>query len=89
VENEFGEGVQQHWFEQFSSPITFVHASDDEIATLPNVEDIMRLFTKASKKRLEIKPEMFKLGKVGHIDIFRERCNSIWPQILAELTPAH
>ena len=87
VENEFGDGVQQHWFEQFKSPITFVHASDDEIATLPNVEDIMRLFTTASKKRIEIKPETFKLGKVGHIDIFRERCNSIWPQILAELTP--
>lgn len=85
VENEFGQGVQQHWFESFSSPITFVHASDDEIATLPNVEDIMRLFTKASKKRMEIQPEAFKLAKVGHIDIFREHCNSIWPEILAEL----
>jgi predicted alpha/beta hydrolase len=47
----------------------------------------MRLFTIASKKRLEIKPEKFKLSKVGHIDIFRERCNSIWPQILAEWVP--
>jgi predicted alpha/beta hydrolase len=47
----------------------------------------MRLFTMASKKRIEIKPETFELGKVGHIDILRERCNSIWPQILAELTP--
>lgn len=87
VENEFGQGVQEHWFERFSSPITFVHASDDEIATLANVEDIMRLFTIASKKRLEIKPETFELDKVGHIDIFRERCNVIWPQILAELNP--
>mgnify|MGYP006170874759 CR=1 FL=1 len=41
----------------------------------------------ASKKRIEIKPETFELGKVGHIDILRERCNSIWPLILAELTP--
>jgi len=86
VENEFGQGVQQHWFESFGSPITFVHASDDEIATLPNVEDIMRLFTKASKKRFEVKPDAFSLNKVGHIDIFRERCNAIWPDIVAELT---
>lgn len=88
VENEFGLGIQQHWFESFDAPITFVHASDDEIATLPNVQDIMRLFTRAKKKRLEIRPDLFGLSKVGHIDIFRERCNSVWPEMMSEMDPA-
>jgi predicted alpha/beta hydrolase len=85
VENDFDHEIQQHWYESVQSPLVFLHASDDEIATFANVEDIMRLFVKANKKRLELKPDEFGQAKLGHIDLFRSKCERVWPVMLNEL----
>ncbi|HEX4856038.1 MAG TPA: alpha/beta fold hydrolase [Limnobacter sp.] len=85
VENDFADSIPKHWYSEFNSPIVFVHASDDEIATRPNVEDIMRLFPGARKNRIELTPADFGLGKVGHMNVLREPCKKIWPRLLREM----
>lgn len=85
VENEFGQGVQEHFYRQLNTPLVYLYASDDPIATPANVQDIMRLAPQAPARMIEIKPEQFKLPAIGHVDMFRPSHRAIWPHMLAQL----
>ena len=50
VANEFGRGVTRHYYDEFRAPILSLYASDDSIATVRNVEDLLRLFPSAPKQ---------------------------------------
>jgi predicted alpha/beta hydrolase len=82
VENEFGRGVTRHYYDEFRAPILSLHASDDSIATIRNVEDFLRLFTAAPKQSVCLEPSRFKVASFGHIDFFRASRAAAWPLAL-------
>ncbi|HEX4843578.1 MAG TPA: alpha/beta fold hydrolase [Limnobacter sp.] len=88
VENEFGDGVKEHFYAQLSTPVVYLYASDDPIATPSNVRDIMRLAPQAPARMLEIKPDEFEVPAIGHVDMFRTSHRAIWPLMLAQLRQA-
>jgi len=78
VENAFGKTIKEHFYDQFKAPILSISSTDDPIATTKNVDDLLRLFTVCSIKRLRLQPSDFGMRTIGHIDFFRKRCSNLW-----------
>ena len=66
---------------QVRTPITVLHAEDDDIATPRTVADLLRTFPAAPKQALRIKPASHGLQAIGHIDWFRHSHQALWPVI--------
>ncbi|HEV3299927.1 MAG TPA: alpha/beta fold hydrolase [Planctomycetaceae bacterium] len=82
VANEFGRGVARHYYDEFRAPILSLYASDDSIATVRNVEDLLRLFPSAPKQSACLEPSRFNVPSFGHIDFFRGSRAAAWPVAL-------
>ncbi len=67
------------------TPITVLHASDDDIATEATVADLLRTFPAAAKQAVRIEPAAHGLRSLGHIDWFRQSRQAVWPTIAAAL----
>ena len=67
------------------TPITVLHASDDDIATEATVADLLRTFPAAPKQTVRIEPAAHGLRSLGHIDWFRQSHQAVWPTIAAAL----
>jgi len=68
-----------------NTPITVLHADDDDIATPATVADLLRTFPSAQKQALRIKPASHGLKAIGHIDWFRASHQALWPTIASAL----
>lgn len=79
VANAFGTEITEHFYNEFDTPILWLTATDDPIATPENVDDMLRLFTSAPVTRQRIDPGDFALEQIGHIDFFRKRNAKLWP----------
>ena len=78
---------EQDFHQQVRTPITVLHASDDDIATPKTVADLLRTFPTAPKQALQLKPADHGLKSIGHIDWFRVSHKSLWPIIAKALHP--
>ncbi|WP_306566501.1 alpha/beta fold hydrolase [Aquabacterium sp.] len=67
------------------TPITVLHATDDDIATPTTVADLLRTFPAAPKQTVAIHPAAHGLKQIGHIDWFRASHQALWPTIAAAL----
>ena len=67
------------------TPITVLHATDDDIATDATVADLLRTFPAAAKQAVRIEPAAHGLRSLGHIDWFRQSHQAVWPTIAAAL----
>lgn len=67
------------------TPITVLHATDDDIATPTTVADLLRTFPAAPKQTVAIHPAAHGLKQIGHIDWFRASHRALWPTIAAAL----
>ncbi|WP_162628074.1 alpha/beta hydrolase family protein [Arcticibacterium luteifluviistationis] len=65
----------------FNFPITVITATDDDICTAQNVENLWRnVKTKTPVDFKWLKPEDFNLKGIGHFNFFRRRkLNTLWP----------
>lgn len=85
VLNGFEREIRQHYYDEFRAPIVSIAASDDPIATRANVDDLLRLFTRAPQRRQRLEPARYGLKHIGHIDLFRPALSRLWPEVLAGL----
>lgn len=67
------------------TPITVLHASDDDIANEGTVADLLRTFPGAPKQAHRIQPADHGLRAIGHIDWFRASHQALWPLIAQAL----
>lgn len=66
--------------------MTAIHAIDDEIAILKtNVEDLLRLYPNAQKKRIELAPREWQHQEIGHMAWLKRSHQNLWPLVLKEL----
>ena len=87
VLNGFEREIREHYYDEFRAPIVSLTASDDPIATRANVDDLLRLFTRAPQHRRRLEPAGYGLKRIGHIDLFRPALSRLWPEVLAGLRP--
>lgn len=79
VENAFGNGITQHYYNEIDVPTLWLTATDDPIATPANVDDMLRLLKSAPVTRRQLDPADFALQQIGHADFFRRRNATLWP----------
>lgn len=83
--NEFGVGVTQHHYNEFSAPVTVVAATDDPLATPANIEDWLRWLPRAKSNIHFISPENCDGRAIGHVGMFRRQYSSLWPELIRGL----
>lgn len=66
---------------QVRTPLTVLHAADDDIATPRTVADLLRTFPATQKQAVHVKPAQHGLKSIGHIDWFRSSHQALWPMI--------
>jgi len=76
---------EQDFHAQVRTPITVLHAEDDDIATPATVADLLRTFPSARKQALSVRPASHGLKAIGHIDWFRASHQALWPVIASAL----
>ncbi|WP_419686084.1 alpha/beta fold hydrolase [Burkholderia theae] len=79
--NEFGVGIEHHYYDEFSAPVTVVAATDDPLATLANIEDWLRWLPQARSALHFISPENCDGRAIGHVGMFRRQHSSLWPEL--------
>ncbi len=85
VANSLGKSITQHYHDDICCPITVIHASDDEIATLANVADLLRLYPNAKTNSIYLQPKAQGFKHIGHMDMFRSSHQKLWPLLLQEI----
>jgi len=64
---------------QVRSPVTVLHALDDDIANPATVADLLRTLPAAPHQVLQVDPAQFGLAAIGHLDWFRSSHQGLWP----------
>ena len=76
---------EQDFHAQVRTPITVLHASDDDIANEGTVADLLRTFPATRKQAQRVVPHEHGLRTIGHIDWFRPSHQALWPMIAQAL----
>lgn len=79
---------EQDFHADVRTPITVLHAEDDDIANPGTVADLLRTFPAAHQQVLRIKPANHGLKAIGHIDWFRVSHQALWPMVASALRGA-
>lgn len=85
VKNAIGKTVFHDFHTEIICPITSIWASDDEIATQQNVEELLSLYPNASTKMLELNPLKLGYKSIGHMLMFKKSHQKIWPLLEQEI----
>nr|WP_299345564.1 alpha/beta fold hydrolase [Allomuricauda sp.] len=73
-------------FDKIETSITSFSIDDDDYAPKMAVEWMSNKYSKATVKSVHLVPEDFKVKKIGHFGIFRERFrDSLWGVLLTEM----
>lgn len=64
-------------------------ARDDVFATPAAVDRLLALLPGVAVQRHVIEPAAHGLARIGHFDLFRERCAAAWPLLLSHIDPHH
>ena len=61
------------------TPVTVLHAADDDIATPATVADLLRTLPAAPCEVLQVQPGSHGLRDLGHLNWFRQSHQAVWP----------
>lgn len=85
VMNAIGKSIFDDYHQEIQCPITSFWASDDEIATQANVEDLLRLYPNAKTRLIELNPRKYGYKQIGHMLMFKKSHQKLWPVLENEL----
>jgi len=83
VKNSFGKEITHHFYDQLAMPILILNATDDPIATEPNVRDLLELFPNARAQSKWLHPQEYGLLVIGHMGFFRPQNRALWVNVLS------
>lgn len=87
VINAIGKLVkpEQNYHHKIECPITSLWATDDEIATEANVQDLLRLYPNSQTTAIALEPQKLGHKAIGHMLMFKPSHQNIWPLIESQL----
>jgi predicted alpha/beta hydrolase len=71
----------QDFHAQVRTPVTVLHAEDDDIATTGTVADLLRTLPSAPRHAHCLRPRDHGLRHIGHLDWFRQSHRALWPLV--------
>ncbi len=85
IMNAIGKTIFDDYHQEIQIPITSFWATDDEIATETNVQDLLRLYPNAQTKFIELNPHKYGYKQIGHMAMFKKSHHKLWPLLEKEL----
>ena len=79
---ELGTNIHEHWYNQLTFPTQWLHATDDNIATLVNVKDMIRVYEKIEYEIISLNPKDFGFQEIGHMSFFSSKKQQLWAYAL-------
>lgn len=79
LKSDFGKAITQHAYNDLALPCLWVYASDDPIATTPNVTEMIAVFPKMKVTTQLLFPEEYQLKEIGHMKFFSRHNQILWP----------
>ena len=78
VETDFGENIKTHLYDILSFPSLWLHATDDHIANLKNVQDMARVYSKSESRIISLDPQKNGYDQLGHMSFFSSKKQALW-----------
>lgn len=78
VETEFGKAIDEHHFYDIKCPSVWMHATDDGIANLDNVKDMVRVFPHSKSEIRTLNPSDLGKKSLDHMGFFRSKNKDLW-----------
>lgn len=67
-----------HLFDELDFPTLWLHATDDEIANLENVKDMIRVYSNIPYKIVTLHPPDLNYSEIGHMKFFSSKKQKLW-----------
>ncbi len=78
VATEFGDEVNEHLFHDLELDSYWAYATDDSIANLDNVNDMISVFTKIKTNIVKLDPKELGKKQIGHMGFFSSKNKELW-----------
>lgn len=69
--------IKTHLYDELQFNSLWVHATDDEIAMLDNVKDMIRVYSKIKAEIVTLTPEAHGFKDIGHMKFFSKKKSSL------------
>jgi predicted alpha/beta hydrolase len=56
-------------------------ATDDDIANIANVHDMISVFPNMEAEVEELEPQAHGVSEIGHMKFFSRKCQHLWPKV--------
>ena len=81
MKEAFGKEVLRHWYDDIRLPSKWILATDDDIANLSNVKDMISVFPELEADIRLLNPDDYDLAEIGHMKFFSRKCQALWPEV--------
>jgi predicted alpha/beta hydrolase len=81
VKTAFGNDVKTHHYDNISLPSKWMLATDDDIANIANVHDMISVFPNMEAEVEELEPQAHGVSEIGHMKFFSRKCQHLWPKV--------
>ena len=78
VAEDFGKEIKSHLYNEITAPSLWVHATDDGIANLENVKDMIRIYPNSKSKIKTLIPAEQGFKDIGHMKFFSSKQSKLW-----------
>ncbi len=78
VKVDLDNSITHYWYDQLNIPSLWLHATDDQIANLANVKDMIRVYSRIKYEIVTLKPSDFGFQGIGHMGFFSSKKKSLW-----------
>ena len=79
---DLGKTIHEHYYHKLEIPSIWFWATDDDIANLDNVKDMIRVYSKMPAEIVALDPKKLGFKDIGHMKFFSSRRKSLWTNAL-------
>ncbi|HAA20314.1 MAG TPA: alpha/beta hydrolase [Cytophagales bacterium] len=80
VATDFGKAIQEHGYDDLTLPSKWLHATDDGIANLPNVQEMIAVYANIAHEIVTLDPAELDYKDLGHMKFFSSKRKVLWKQ---------
>lgn len=81
IKTAFGKEVKNHYFDDIRIPSKWLLATDDDIANIKNVYDMISVFPNMKAEVEQLDPAEHNVKDIGHMKFFSRKCQHLWPKV--------
>ncbi len=78
VAMDFGSRILDHAYDELELPSLWLHASDDSIANVENVKEMIGVYKNISADIITLSPQELSYKDIGHMKFFRSKRKGLW-----------